>query len=300
MATEFFKYQGAGNDFIMIDDREMKFPVSIQLINSMCDRRFGIGADGLILLRSHPGYDFEMVYFNSDGKLASMCGNGGRCTAAFAKFLGIPSTTSSGTATASSTSSTPSTSSGAKDSSGDVRGNENYNFLAVDGSHKAYFKGDLVSLQMKDVNEISTRELDFVLNTGSPHYVRFIDNDKIENLDVVKLAREIRYNPEFKEKGINVNFISVDDAAPNHISIRTYERGVEDETLACGTGVVASALAYFHGSKRNNETTKNHISVKALGGKLEVDFDYDRENHYTNIWLTGPAEMVFRGEVPMQ
>ena len=302
MPIEFFKYHGAGNDFIMIDDREMMFPVSVNFINHLCDRRFGIGADGLILLRNHPEYDFEMVYFNSDGNLASMCGNGGRCTAAFAKYLGMGMS-----GTAPSSPSTPSTSSG---SSG-AGGNENFNFLAVDGPHKAFFKDGLVSLQIKDVAEISKRGLDVVLDTGSPHYVRFVDKDDIKGLDVVKLAKEIRYRPEFKEKGINVNFLSVDNAAPNHISIRTYERGVEDETLACGTGVVASAIAYFHGSNRRAAAerveagrpvaepveAKQHISVSALGGELEVDFEYDPKNHYTHIWLTGPAEMVFRGEI---
>ncbi len=263
MQIEFSKYQGAGNDFIMIDDRKELFPVSVQLVNHLCDRRFGIGADGLILLRNHPEYDFEMVYFNSDGNLASMCGNGGRCTAAFAKQLGINI--------------------------------EEYNFIAVDGPHKAFFKDGLVSLQMKNVDQISKRGSDLVLNTGSPHYIRFIDD--LKDLDVVKLAKEIRYNPEFKEKGINVNFVAVDHSSPNHIRLRTYERGVEDETLACGTGVVASAIAYFHEKNENkNNASNNHICVSAMGGELEVDFDYDPQNLYYDIWLTGPAEGVFDGE----
>ena len=263
MQIEFFKYQGAGNDFIMIDDRKLQFPGSVELVNHLCDRRFGIGADGLILLRNYPDFDFEMVYFNSDGKPASMCGNGGRCTAAFAKQLGITG--------------------------------EEYNFMAVDGEHKAFFKDGLVSLQMKNVDQISKRGSDVVLDTGSPHYIRFVD--QLKDLEVVDLAKEIRYNPEFKEKGINVNFVSVNKATANHISLRTYERGVEDETLACGTGVVASAIAYIHETnKHKNVPVNNHIKVSALGGELEVDFDYDPQNLYTSIWLTGPAEMVFEGE----
>jgi len=262
MQIEFYKYQGAGNDFIMIDDRELQFPTSVELVNHLCDRRFGIGADGLILLRNYPDFDFEMVYFNSDGNLASMCGNGGRCTAAFAKQLGIKE--------------------------------EEYYFMAVDGEHRAFIKDRLVSLQMKNVNQISKRGSDIVLDTGSPHYIRFVD--QIKDMDVVKLAKEIRYNQEFKEKGINVNFVAKDNAKANHITLRTYERGVEDETLACGTGVVASALAYFQESNDpKDEPTSHHIFVSAMGGELEVDFDYDPQNLYSNIWLTGPAELVFEG-----
>ena len=263
MQIEFYKYQGAGNDFIMIDDRELQFPVSTELVNHLCDRRFGIGADGLILLRNYPNFDFEMVYFNSDGKLASMCGNGGRCTAAFAKQLGIKE--------------------------------EEYYFMAVDGEHRAFIKDKLVSLQMKNVNQISKRGSDIVLDTGSPHYIRFVD--KLKDLDVVKLAKEIRNNQEFKGNGINVNFVSKDNTSANHISLRTYERGVEDETLACGTGVVASALAYFQESDDpKDKASSHHVFVSAMGGELEVDFDYDPQNLYNNIWLTGPAERVFEGE----
>jgi diaminopimelate epimerase len=249
---------------VMVDNREKLFPVSVNLINRLCDRRFGIGADGLILLQNYRGYDFEMVYFNSDGNLSSMCGNGGRCLAAFAKYLGI--------------------------------GSNNLSFMAVDGPHKAYFIDDLVSLQMIDVKEISSRSEDLVLNTGSPHYVRFVE--KVAELDIVKLAKEIRYNNEFKEKGINVNFVEADPSIPNSIKLRTYERGVEDETLACGTGVVASSIACYHRfGKDKTSTSSQKITVKAAGGNLEVSFDFSPGTGYSNVWLTGPAEKEFEGDI---
>ena len=264
MNIPFYKYQGAGNDFIMIDDRDKTFPVGTGLINKLCDRRFGIGADGLILLQNHPEYDFEMVYFNADGNPSTMCGNGGRCLVAFAKFLHI--------------------------------GDNEFDFIAVDGSHKAYFKGDLVSLQMKDVDDISPRATAWVLNTGSPHFVQFIPG--IDGLNVVKLARAIRHNAEFDAQGINVNFVEPHAEIPNKIKLRTYERGVEDETLACGTGVVASSLAYFHQFSSDKDITSHqHIDISAAGGELEVDFDYSPRDKYTNVWLTGPAEYVFEGVV---
>jgi len=265
MGITFYKYQGAGNDFIMVDDRDQTFPVSTAYINRLCDRRFGIGADGLILLQNIQGYDFNMVYFNSDGNPSSMCGNGGRCLAAFAKFLGI--------------------------------GGSELSFLAVDGPHKAYFTGDLVSLQMKNVPEITHRGDDLVLNTGSPHYVRFMQY--IKQLDIIPAAHAIRHNAEFDKEGINVNFVEIDSSQPNHISLRTFERGVEDETLACGTGVVASSLAYHHSvSSKNDGPTKNHIFIKAMGGNLEVKFDYSPVTGYSDIWLIGPAEYVFEGVIP--
>jgi diaminopimelate epimerase len=268
MTLNFFKYQGAGNDFIMVDDRDKNFPISTKFINNLCDRRLGIGADGLILLQNHPDYDFEMVYFNADGNPSSMCGNGGRCLVAFAKDMGI----------------------------GD--NNYHYNFIAVDGPHKAFFKGDLISLQMIDVDEISPRATAWVLNTGSPHFVQFIQG--IDSLNVVKLAKAIRHNAEFDSKGINVNFVETDEAKPGNIRLRTYERGVEDETLACGTGVVASSLAYFNQYGPNKDiASHNHINVGAAGGTLEVDFDYAPGNKYTNVWLTGPAVKVFEGTVKL-
>lgn len=264
MQIHFYKYQGAGNDFVMIDNRDEKFPVGTQIIKRLCDRKFGIGADGLILLQNHEGFDFEMVYFNADGNLASMCGNGGRCTAAFAKQLGI--------------------------------GNVQYNFIAVDGPHKAWFDGNKVSLQMKNVGQVSVNGSAFVMDTGSPHYVKFMD--KIDGLDVFHLGKDIRNNAEFKDKGINVNFVQMDPGNQDHIHIRTYERGVEDETLACGTGIVASALALFYQSKQDNTTIRSKkIRVSALGGELEVDYDYHPESGFSNIWLCGPAAFVFEGEI---
>ena len=264
MQIRFYKYQGAGNYFIMIDDRDKSFPAVVDFVNHLCDRRFGIGADGLILLQKAEGYDFEMVYFNSDGNPASMCGNGGRCTAAFAQQLGL--------------------------------GKGEYHFLAVDGPHKAILKADLVSLQMKNVDQISIHDNAMVLDTGSPHYVQFMDH--IESIDAVSLGRAIRYNTEFKAKGINVNFISPYPGNPEHIHIRTYERGVEDETLACGTGVVASALSWFSKNRSEDQKSgKQKIHVSALGGELEVDFEYHPDASFSNIWLTGPAERVFEGRI---
>ena len=264
MRINFYKYQGAGNDFIMIDDRAKSFPVSTEFINHLCDRRFGIGADGLILLQNHPGYDFEMVYFNADGNISSMCGNGGRCIAAFAKDLGLIK--------------------------------DECSFTAIDGPHKAYFSNGQVSLQMKNVEKVELRPGAFVLDTGSPHYVQFMDH--IDKLDVVAQAKKIRYNDEFAAKGINVNFVEKDSQNPDHISLRTYERGVEDETFACGTGVVASAIAYYQQSANDKSHTGHHkIKVSPVGGNLEVDFDYSQTGKYTNVWLTGPAEKVFSGGI---
>jgi len=251
----FYKYHGAGNDFIIIDDRNKKFPsTDDKLINHLCDRRFGIGADGLMLLQNELNYDFRMVYFNADGNESTMCGNGGRCIVHFAKHL-------------------------------DIIKNKT-KFIAIDGEHLAEIDEENVNLQMIDVNSFDKIGDDFWLDTGSPHYIQFVND--LENFDVFGKGKAIRNSERFVKEGTNVNFI--EKIADNEIAIRTYERGVEDETLACGTGVTAASIVY---GMQNN---LNHIKVKAVGGNLEVRFN-KLNNKFTNVWLKGPAEMVFEGDI---
>ena len=259
MKINFFKYQGAGNDFILIDHTMKQLEdIDNELIEQLCDRRFGIGADGLMFLTQHDDYDFEMHYFNADGKLGSMCGNGGRCIVAFAKQLGIIQ-------------------------------NET-NFLAVDGPHYARISesGDGVELQMIDVDSITNDGEAFVLNTGSPHYVAL--QSDLKNFDVFTQGKNIRYNEVYSEKGINVNFV---EDKGDHLFVGTYERGVEDETYACGTGVTAVAMAM---AKYKNQTGHIKTDIKVLGGDIKIEFDYDG-NEFTNVFLCGPAKLVFEGEV---
>ena len=224
MVINFTKYQGTGNDFVIIDNREGNF--SNLDVKSICDRRFGVGADGLMLLENIDGYDFKMVYYNSDGAVSSMCGNGGRCLVHFAHSIGVIK--------------------------------KSCTFLAIDGEHEAKVEGDQVSLKMNDLNEIDFRENSCVLDTGSPHYIKFIK--EMPQKDFVSQASAIRYSSEFKEKGINVNFIL---AQANKIVIRTYERGVEDETLSCGTGVTAAAIA-SHAQFNKNEGIDDEICRKNI------------------------------------
>jgi len=257
MKTTFYKYQGTGNDFIMIDDRSGAFPASRELIASLCHRRFGIGADGLILLQSQAGYDFRMVYFNADGGEGSMCGNGGRCAVRFAHDLGLFSSDTS--------------------------------FIAVDGPHEGNASPDIIRLKMSPVTKVEQHsEYDF-MNTGSPHYVTYVDD--IKEVDVVGIGKDIRYGSVFGPGGgTNVNFIEILD--DNHLSVRTYERGVEDETYSCGTGVTACALsAYMH------EGWKSPITVETLGGTLKVAYNETAPGNFDDIFLIGPAVRVFEGEV---
>lgn len=251
----FYKYQGAGNDFVMIDDRfELFEDDNHELISKMCDRRFGIGGDGLILLRNHDDYDFEMKYYNADGFEGSMCGNGGRCIVAFADFLGI------------------------------IEGDTV--FMAVDGVHEAKVSGTQVELKMVNVSEVEKGEGFYFLNTGSPHYVRFVND--LKSFDVFEEGKKIRYSKRFKKEGTNVNFVQVVNSG---IQVATYERGVEDETLSCGTGIVASSIARFIESKASE---KFNIPVNAKGGKLSVHFK-TKGDGFEDIWLVGPAEQVFEG-----
>lgn len=294
---EFFKYQGTGNDFVMIDNRDLQFPKDRALIEKLCDRRFGIGGDGLILLEnaketfssfrieekkvadpdssanevqsenseiSTPTLkgaisefpDFKMVYYNSDGNESTMCGNGGRCIVAFAHFLDIFE--------------------------------DRTTFIAIDGLHEAEIRNGIVKLKMGDVNSIKNLDGNFELNTGSPHFVKFVDD--VENYEVYTNGNEIRNSATYKTEGINVNF--AEEISDGEIFVRTYERGVEDETYSCGTGVTASALVFMKGK---NQTS---VNVKVLGGNLKVYADKDGDS-FKNIWLEGPAKQVFRGKIDL-
>lgn len=256
MRLNFFKYQGTGNDFILLDNRGDIFPKdNIGLASFLCDRKFGIGADGLILLENDDESDFKMVYYNSDGRQSTMCGNGGRCIVAFAKQLGLIADETS--------------------------------FMAVDGSHRAKITNDMISLEMQDVNEIKEKRNSMFLNTGSPHHVQLVRD--LSHFDVRKEGRKLRYGL-YGQQGSNINF--VDDTVEDSFFVRTYERGVEDETLSCGTGVTAVAIAMH----RSGRTQKNKVGITTPGGMLEVDFECD-EKGYHHIWLTGPAKLVFKGEV---
>jgi diaminopimelate epimerase len=259
MEIRFFKYQGTGNDFVILDNRDKKYDaLTLEQVKRICDRKFGVGADGLMLLNKKQGYDFEMIYYNADGKEGSMCGNGGRCMVKFAHYSGIQK--------------------------------EKYRFMAVDGEHEAELDaGGIVSLKMQDVDAIESHHSDFILNTGSPHYVKLVKD--VMKFDVLKKGRDIRYHKEFEKEGINVNFVEqLSDT--DRIVVRTYERGVENETMSCGTGATAAALVCYH-----NENGFNEVEVDTPGGRLNVEFDRVDDGRFVNIWLCGPAEKVFEGTI---
>ena len=258
MQLEFYKYQGTGNDFVMIDNRSQFFPKNnLKMVAQLCDRRFGIGADGLILLENDSDTDFRMVYYNSDGNLSSMCGNGGRCLVAFANQLNVIQNSCT--------------------------------FIATDGLHHATIVTDgLVSLQMIDVTEIKKGNDYTFMNTGSPHHVQMVAD--LENYNVKENGAAIRYGELYGTAGSNVNFVK--KINEDTFALRTYERGVEDETLACGTGATAAAIAMNAIGKTN--ATSIHLNVE--GGKLEVTFD-KKDEQFTNVFLIGPAEFVFKGEI---
>jgi len=256
---KFSKYQGTGNDFIMIDNRPLRAKLTQPEIAHLCHRRFGIGADGLILLQGHNDCDFEMIYYNSDGNPSTMCGNGGRCISAFAAEIGIEAKT------------------------GPLK------FMAVDGLHEAVLvekikNGYTIDLKMQDVPDVVVRESYAILNTGSPHFVVKVND--VDKVDIIKQAHAIRYSDQFKEKGINVNFIQITEP---DLKVRTYERGVEDETWSCGTGVVASAISSF----LFTGVIPAHIYTK--GGQLNVAFQTADKQNFTNVHLVGPAVKVFEG-----
>ena len=250
---EFFKYQGTGNDFVMIDNRDLSFPKDTEIIKKLCDRRFGIGGDGLIVLENHDIFDFKMVYYNSDGNESTMCGNGGRCIVAFAHFLDVFE--------------------------------DKTTFEAIDGKHEAEIHNGIIKLKMIDVDVIKNIENNFELNTGSPHYVTFVE--MLKDYKVFENGNNIRNSSSYNAEGINVNF--VEEVAENEIFVRTYERGVEDETFSCGTGVTAAALVYL---KDKNQSS---VNVKVLGGNLKVYAEKDGKI-FRNIWLEGPAKQVFKGK----
>jgi len=256
MKIPFSKYHGTGNDFVIIDQTEDEYITSEQneLIASICHRRYGIGADGLMLIQRHPEADFEMIYFNSDGRTSSMCGNGGRCIASMAYRLGMLG--------------------------------ESATFMAIDGIHEVQILDpQLVSLKMSDVGSITPTNDDFTLDTGSPHFIRLVDDVNI--LDVYSEGKRVRNSEAYQAEGINVNFV---EQRGGTIAVRTYERGVEDETFSCGTGVVASAIVHAATSKEPLE----QVDIRTKGGKLSVHFTKS-ENGYEDIWLTGPAVHVFDG-----
>lgn len=258
MKIEFYKYHGTGNDFILLDNRTNPYDnLTQKQVAFMCNRHFGIGADGLMLLNLKAGYDFEMKYYNADGAEGSMCGNGGRCMVMFAAKMGIRKS--------------------------------NYHFTACDGEHDADIDmNDLVRVKMNNVNKVETHLNHFILNTGSPHYVKHISN--LAQMDVRNGGKMIRYSKPFEKEGINVNFVeTLDD---DRIFVRTYERGVEDETLSCGTGVTAAALVSAH-----NDKGFNRVEVKTPGGNLSVEYDKIDDDHFENICLHGPATFVFKGEI---
>ncbi len=259
MTLTFYKYQGTGNDFIIVDNRKSILSKNnTKLFSRLCDRKFGIGADGLMLLELPENQydDFKMVYFNADGNESSMCGNGGRCLVAFASFLGV-----------------------IKDRAV---------FTAIDGNHKAIIKDGLVYLQMQDVSDIEKYDSHLFLDTGSPHHVTMVNG--LSNFDVENEGRKIRNGAPYFESGSNVNFVEKKNG--NLFAVRTYERGVEDETLSCGTGVTAVALS-MHATKR---TDKEEVSISTEGGELKVTFKQTKLG-YEDIFLIGPAEQVFKGEI---
>ena len=255
--TRFYKYQGTGNDFVMLDDRAAHWDLdNIQLVQALCHRKFGIGADGLILIRSHADYDFEVVYFNADGS-QSFCGNGARCAVAFASFLGIIT--------------------------------QHTQFLAIDGPHEASITDGLVSLKMGDVSEISESLGDAFVHTGSPHHVRWVED--LEDYPVLEQGQLLRHDPCYAPGGCNVNF--VEKISDNEIFVRTFERGVENETLSCGTGVTAAALVC------GALTQQKDIQIRTLGGNLRVTFEGNAKEGFDNIWLIGPAQQVYAGQIQL-
>lgn len=257
MNLHFYKYQATGNDFVMIDNREGKIHLTKEQIVRICDRKFGVGADGLMLIEKHPNLNFNLEYFNSDGS-QSLCGNGSRAAVHFASQLGLV--------------------------------NGKTVFEAYDGPHDAeLLPAEIIRLKMSDVNGVKTFGDDFFINTGSPHYIRFVTN--LQQYPVFEEGKKIRYSEAFKPGGTNVNFVEL--LSDNRIYVRTYERGVENETLSCGTGVTAAALA---------ASVKGYTSpvfIKTLGGELSVEFKSGQSGTFSEIFLVGPAKMVFEGHLEL-
>ncbi len=254
---QFHKYHGAGNDFILIDNRAGSITLTTEQIAALCHRHMGIGADGLMLLDTVEGYDFRMVYYNADGRESTMCGNGGRCIAVFARELGLVK--------------------------------EHCRFLAIDGPHEATLNDDgTVRLHMKDVAGVEWYEGYALLNTGSPHYVQWTEDAMAE--DVVAQGRAVRYSDRFAPDGVNVNFAQV--TGEQQLYVRTYERGVEDETMSCGTGVVAAAIASV-----GEAIGLFSVAIETPGGLLNVSFNKHLSDGARDVVLTGPVVRVFGGVV---
>jgi diaminopimelate epimerase len=258
MTINFSKYEGTGNDFILIDDRKLQFPANEQIISKLCDRHFGIGADGILLVQHSEGYDFGMNYFNSDGSHATFCGNGGRCITAFAYQMGICANTC--------------------------------RFKAADGIHHAVITENhgtisIVELEMKDPLIYNSDKSSFYLNTGTYHVVKFVENP--DDIDIIEEGREIRFDARFEPHGTNVNFAKL---LKKELYVRTYEKGVEDETLSCGTGVTATAIA------ASLKYGGNSFYVNTAGGRLLVNFTRT-DDSFKNVKLTGPARLVFEGTI---
>ncbi|HNP94869.1 MAG TPA: diaminopimelate epimerase [Cyclobacteriaceae bacterium] len=267
MSIHFHKYQATGNDFVVIDNRQSKKKFSTEEIKKICNRRFGVGADGLILIETNDTSDFAMIYYNSDGS-QSLCGNGCRAAVNFASHLRI------------------------------INGSTSFN--AFDGEHRAVIlPNGHIKLKMNDVTSVKKINDDLFINTGSPHLVRFVDN--VNNLDVVTEGRQIRHDKQFHPDGTNANFVEL---GPNNtITVRTYERGVEDETLSCGTGVTAAALA------ASLKGFQSPVNVNVQGGSLSVEFVHQNgatlsdskepAPAFREVFLVGPAKMVFEGDLEL-
>ncbi|WP_445710328.1 diaminopimelate epimerase [Flavobacterium sp.] len=258
MNLAFYKYQGTGNDFVMIDNRQNNFDKkNTKLVAFLCDRRFGVGGDGLILLENHEKYDFKMVYYNADGNESSMCGNGGRCLVAFAKQLGVITNKAE--------------------------------FEAIDGYHFATIdENGIVSLQMKNVTDMEIHNEYAFLDTGSPHHVQLVEN--LKQFDVKNEGAKLRYSDLYGKVGSNINFVNQIES--DEFALRTYERGVEDETLSCGTGATAVAIAMY----KTGKTTSNNVRLNVEGGSLEVSFK-EVNGQFVDVFLKGPATFVFEGRI---
>ncbi|MDG2372344.1 MAG: diaminopimelate epimerase [Flavobacteriaceae bacterium] len=256
MKITFYKYHGAGNDFVIVDDRKLNYSFSTNEIKEICDRKFGIGSDGFILLRNHIKYDFEMIYYNSDGKTSTMCGNGGRCIVAFANYLKIIKT--------------------------------NTVFQAIDGAHEAIIINDSsVLLKMNNIDHISSNENYTFIDSGSPHHV--IEQSDLNLVNIKEKGSKIRYSKMYNPQGVNVNFVQ--KVSSKEFMIRTYERGVEDETFSCGSGAVASAVTMRYLGR----TKQNKIKMKTLGGDLIICFEFESSKMFSEITLEGPVKQVFKG-----
>ena len=254
----FYKWQGAGNDFILLDGRNgLDIETNPNIINRLCNRHFGIGADGLMVMSLIHGFDFRMTYYNSDGYEADMCGNGARCIVGLAAQLGVFQ--------------------------------KEATFLARDGRHTGVLlPGGACKVSIRNVAQSETVGQGYFLNTGVPHLVVFID--RIDSVDVERDGSKLRFDSQFGPDGTNVNFVQL---ASSHLMIRTFERGVEAETLACGTGVVASAIA----ASLKDPQYASPVTCKARGGTLSVSFQPEANQSFSNVWLEGPAREVFQGDI---